>query len=177
MESDWLTIEIMKAKKEEEAKLNTVYLMMEDRITDWKHDLKFGAGFRFYRFNLQSITDVYFIMQKKINEWKFDRRFGSRSRFYRFNFQTIRIIDAQKKRKEKEEEKNWRFKSMLKDGYTNEKIVKLAYRRKLENIRLTARLKELNITIYEINHKYHSTDLNNPGNLSTVFYKGTEIIY
>jgi hypothetical protein len=158
--------------------LDTVYLIMEDRIKEWKHDLKNGSRFRFYRFILQSMTDVYFIMQKKIKEWEYERiKHGSRRRFYSniLHF-SVKIEAQQKKRKEKEEEKNWHFKSMLKDGWTNELIVKYFYREKIEKIRLEARLKELNIKSYEISTQRYS-DLNKHGNLYSVFYKGTEIIY
>ena len=122
------------------------------------------------------LDTVYLIMQKEIKEWKFDLKTGgTRFRFYRCYLKSI--TENKKQREDKIFSKNMRFKSMLKDGYTNEKIVKILYKQKIEKIRLEARLKELNISIYQISYQSYFPDLNKHGNLRSAFFKGTEIIY
>ena len=79
------------------------------------------------------LDTVYLIMQKRIKEWKFDLRTGSRFRFYSCVLKSSTKIDAQRKRNEKEKDKNFYFKMWSReDGWTNEKIIKLLYRLKLE---------------------------------------------
>ena len=94
--------------------------------------------------------------------------------FYVSYFMNLR--EKQKHRNYLEEHKQYLFKNML-SNFTNEQIVKLLYKSKLEKIRLSKKLEELGIKSYEINSTTHFPKLNKHGNFSEVYFNNLEIIF
>ena len=98
--------------------------------------------------------------------------------FYDYYFEySNKNREIQKKRKYLDDNKEYLFKTLLEDGYTNEEIVRLNYKYKLENIRLSKKLEELNIKSYEIKTVTQYPRLNKHGNFSEVYFNNREIIF
>jgi hypothetical protein len=81
------------------------------------------------------------------------------------------------KRKYLDDNKEYLFKTLLEAGYTNEEIVRLNYKSKLEKIRLSKKLEELNIKSYEIKTIEQFPILNKHGNFKEVYFNNREIIF
>lgn len=95
--------------------------------------------------------------------------------FYVYYFMNLR--EKQKNRNYLEERKQYLFKNMLEDGFTNEQTVKLNYKSKLEKRRMLKKLEELNIKSYEVKTVTHFPKLNKHGNFSEVYFNNLEIIF
>jgi hypothetical protein len=115
-------------------------------------------------------------LESEIKKW---RGFNNKptSYFYKYYLRQNNVLKTQHKRKYIEEHKLFLFKCMLEDGYTNEQIVKLNYKSKLEKIKLAKRLLEMNIKSYMVRTCTHFPKLNKHGNFSEVYYNDVEIIF
>jgi len=116
-------------------------------------------------------------LEDKIKSWR-----GPKDKptcyFYKYYFEwSYKIKEMQKKRKYLDDRKEYLFKTLLEDGYTNEEIVRLNYKSKLEKIRLSKKLEELNIKSYEITTIEQFPILNKHGNFKQVYFKDREIIF
>ena len=116
-------------------------------------------------------------LEDEIKHWRGPKD-KPRCYFYEYYFEwSIKIIERKKKRKYLEDHKEYLFKTLLEDGYTNEEIVRLNYKSKLEKIRLSKKLEELNIKSYEIKTVEHFPRLNKHGNFREIYFKDREIIF
>jgi len=118
-------------------------------------------------------------LEDKIKSWRGPKD-KPRCYFYEYYFEySNKIREMQKKRKHLEDRKEYLFKNMLENGYTNEEIVKLNYKYKLEHIRLSKKLKELklNVKSYEITTIEQFPKLNKHGNFREVYFNNREIIF
>ncbi len=97
--------------------------------------------------------------------------------FYVFYFRLIQNANKIEKKRIEENNKNYMFNCLIKDGYTNEQIVKHVYKNKLEKKRLHQKLKELNINYYDVKTTTYFPILNKHGKYTTVYNNGTEIIF
>ena len=97
--------------------------------------------------------------------------------FYIFYFGIIQNAKKITKNNIEYNNKNYMFDCLLKDGYTNEQIVKHIYKNKLEKKRLRQKLKELNINHYDVKTNTNFPILNKHGNYTTLYINGTEIIF
>ena len=94
-----------------------------------------------------------------------------------YYFNKIQNWDKTKKQQIEEDNKNYMFNCLLKDGFTHEQIVKHIHKNKLEKKRLTHKLKEINVKYYDVKTCTCFPTLNKHGNYTTVYYNGTEIIF
>lgn len=116
------------------------------------------------------------LFEKEIKFWK-----GINNKptcyFYVYYFKRIQNVNKTKKNNNEEDNKNYMFNCLLKDGYTNEQIVKHIYKNKLEKKRLVQKLEEINVNSYDVKTTTCFPSLNKHGNYATVYYNGTEIIF
>ena len=116
-------------------------------------------------------------LENEIKSWRGPKD-KPRCYFYEYYFEySNKIREMQKKRKYLDDHKEYLFKTLLEDGFTNEEIVRLNYKSKLEKIRLSKKLEELNIKSYEIKTVEQFPILNKHGNFKQVYFKDREIIF
>ena len=112
-------------------------------------------------------------LEMEIFRWH-DRR--PKTYFYKY-YLGKKSYKREEERKYKEKHRLFRFNCMLEDGFTNEQIVKLFYKSRLEKKRLSKKLIELNIEPYMVNSIIHFPILNKNGNFSEVYYNNVEILF
>ena len=110
-------------------------------------------------------------MKAKIMHWSITR--SRQTHFNKWYFNGLNYKDLKNKR---ESDDFW-FKSMNKDGYTNEQAIKLRYNFKLEKAELIEELTALNLKIHQVRQEYHFNKFNRYGRMMEVFYKDKQIIF
>jgi hypothetical protein len=117
------------------------------------------------------IHPVAYIVNEKANSWP------RRQYFYQHYFNRTEIIKLQTNRDRIEDNKTFKYRLMVEDGYSIEESVKLYQELLQEKRRLKSKLNDLNINPWEITSCTHFPRKNKNNNFSEAYISGVEIIY
>jgi hypothetical protein len=110
-------------------------------------------------------------MKATIMHWNITR---SRQTFFnKWYFSGIQYKDTSYRKYKKD---FW-FKRMNEDGYTNEQAIKLRYKSKLEKAELIEELTALNLKLHQVRQVCHFGTFNRYGRMMEVYYKDKQIIF